>query len=80
MVLESISITRISYGEDEGRYEGRVSFVGSYGAIKVNMTPAMSKRVLEICAEEVVANAREVATTLTADCIEEIDKDVRKLT
>ena len=70
MRLDSVAITRNSYGPREGQYECIVTYQGDYGsAVKLQLQPEMTKRVLALVAEEMVRATQQVATDLTAEII-----------
>ena len=69
MQLENIQIRLIKYGAQAGTYEGQVKFVGGSGDISLNLDDTMTKRVLSICADEIVSSSRQVAEALTAEVV-----------
>ncbi len=70
MRLERLSISLETYGPNIGQYTGTVKFHNQYGDVTVALDSGMSKEVLAICAGALVANAKELATKLTASVIE----------
>lgn len=70
MKLESIRLHAPSQYEDWRGYRGEIVFDGPKGKVQINLTDALSTRVLNACAEELVSAARAVATELTANVIE----------
>jgi hypothetical protein len=68
MRLQKIYIRRP--WNDEKRLEGSVEFAGKSGEISLHLTDELSRRVLEVVADELVASSRQVAQDLTREIIE----------
>jgi len=71
MKLEQLALTYCTYGVNNGKYTGAAKFENQYGSIELTLSPEMSAQILQICAEALVANSREVAANLTAAVIEQ---------
>jgi len=75
MFLDTLNITRNNrYGFDSDKppsaYEGTLKFINpELGEIKLNLSPEMSARILEVVADEIVASAQAVSTVLTTKLI-----------
>lgn len=70
MQLKSLQIQIApSYQKNAGQYEGEVEFENDSGRIKLNLSPELSQRVLEVVSEQLVATSRQLATELTTQCI-----------
>ena len=76
LILESLEITFQHYGADEGKYTGSLAFKGHYGRISITLDPIISEKVLTLCAEALVENARQVADNLTASVINQSGKQL----
>ena len=73
MRLEALEISvEPSYSDNAGKYKGRVKFSNKGGDITLNLNETLSNRILEVVAEELVLTAKEVATNLTANCIDSV--------
>lgn len=74
MQLQSLNIRLDEYGIHKGRYVGTADFKGQYGSVQVVIHPEASDAILKICAEALVRNSRELADTLTAETLTQVDK------
>jgi len=70
MRLESLSISRVGYGEDEGVYTGTARFHGNHGEVALRLTRDLSQIILKACAEELVKASKDVAELLTTEVLE----------
>ncbi len=68
MKLKSIYIHE-DYGNVE-KLKGTISIAGQNGDVQLNLTNEQADRLIRVVANELVETAREVAETLTAECIE----------
>lgn len=74
MIVKSISITRegyYGYGAIDARkpLRANVEIVGVSGEIKLALNPDMSKRIVDVIADEIVAASRATAEAMTAECL-----------
>lgn len=69
MQLESLDVSLDKYGEHKGKYVGRAKFASSYGSVEVVLSPQVSTEVLKLCADALVANAKDMAQNMTAEVI-----------
>ena len=76
LILESLSVNRCTYGSEEGKYTGSLAFRGHYGQISITLDPIISEKVLALCADALVENARQVADNLTATIINQSGKQL----
>ena len=72
MFVTSINVQRAgSYGygkhDPTKPFEASVSIDGNHGEVKLKLSPEMSRRVVELIAEEIVAASRATAEAMTAD-------------
>ena len=70
MQLERLSLRLSTYGADIGKYTGTASFRNQYGEINLLLTSELSNRILQVCAEELVAASKETAQNMTAAILE----------
>lgn len=73
MKLESIRLNAPSRWDKWTGYRGEVVFDGPLGKVQINVDGELSRRILEICADELVAAAQEVATNMTAEILSAAD-------
>lgn len=71
MLLKSLTITRVMWGERQGQLEGEVTFMNPKGEIKALLTDAQLPGIVALCAKALVASARDAANIMTADIIDE---------
>lgn len=74
MQLENLYISLQTYGPHEGKYTGTARFKCVGGHVEIVLTPEISEQTLTLCATAIVANAREVSASLTAQTMLQVDK------
>ena len=75
MIVRSINIVR--EGDYYGAYKvdaskpfvAKISVHGQHGDVTLNLSPEMSKRIVEIIADEVVAAGKATAEAMTAEVL-----------
>ena len=72
MKLKTIYISRLMYGDNEGRYEGHITYESPLGETKLTMSPELSTKLLKVLAAEVVNSSKQLARELTTSAIEEV--------
>ena len=70
MELESLYLTKETYGPDKGKVKGTISFRGSVGKIELVLTHENAQEILRICADRLVEQSREAAVSMTAAIFE----------
>ena len=70
MELESLYLTKETYGPNKGKISGKITFQGNAGEISLVLTPANAQEILRICADRLVEQSREAAMSMTAAIIE----------
>ena len=71
MILQNITITRISYGDDEGQYDCSVGYTGANSRTKLSLDRDTTTKILAVVADLIVESSKEVAATLTAEVIDQ---------
>lgn len=74
MQLERLSMQRKSYGPNEGKLEGTISFKNPDGEIQIMLNDDSCLKILALCADGLVKSAQEVAQNLTASVITQVPK------
>lgn len=69
MILKSLTVTRVMWGDRQGQLEGEVAFMNPKGEIKAQLTDAQLHGLLALCAEALVSSAKDAANTMTSDII-----------
>lgn len=57
-----------------GKYNGTIEVTGEYGKVELKLSPEQIEKIVRVVASELVETAKEVAQTLTAECIEYRDQ------
>ncbi len=71
MILKELHIEQIpSYKDNAGQYEGSVKFTGGGGDVLLRLTPEQCNQIFRICADGILATAREAAENLTCNVLE----------
>lgn len=76
MILKSVSIRREddfygSYKVDPTKpFVATIEVAGSSGQVKLNLSPVLSRRIVEIIADEVAAAGRATAEMMTAEAFD----------
>ena len=70
MILKNLRIEFMEYGPDKGRYVGKAEFAGERGAVALNLNARHCERIFEVCADGIMATAKEAASDLTCAVIE----------
>jgi hypothetical protein len=78
MILEELRIERQAYGVDKGKFKGSMRFANATGRIEMQLTHDLSERLLKIVGESLVDSAKELATTLTSQCIDALPEPERQ--
>ncbi len=66
MILQSLQMERVRYGDRKGEMAGKARFEGSQGAVEILLDQEKCNTILTICAMQIVDTAKLVARDLTA--------------
>jgi|10_taG_2_1085330.scaffolds.fasta_scaffold42889_4 hypothetical protein len=69
MIVNSINITRSTYGPDEGQYVTRVRIDGAYGSTELRLSEELSYRVIEVVSGEIVKSSKAIADSLSREAL-----------
>ena len=69
MMLDTLYLSRDTFGQNKGRLTGRVKFTNGAGEIQLNLAPDTAEKILAIVADALVDAARETAQAMTAQII-----------
>jgi hypothetical protein len=72
MKLESIHIKSANRWDKFLGYRGEITFDGPLGKVQIQTGDELSRRILQECADEIVAASQQVAHELTASIIEQV--------
>lgn len=70
MILTSLQIRLVEYGQYKGQYRGGAAFVGKHGSVEINLTPDMCEKIFAVCADGIIETATEAANILRVAVIE----------
>jgi hypothetical protein len=75
MILDSVQIRRLTKGyavtpKPSDPFEATVKVVGDYGEVKLRLSPELSRRVIEIVADEVANAGRATADMMVAEALD----------
>lgn len=70
MNLAALEMKKEMWGEDKGLFVGTATFTGEMGRVQVKLEPNHCQAILELCADAIVSNAREVANAMVLPLIE----------
>lgn len=76
MILKSLTITRVMWGERQGMLDGEVTFMSPKGELKALLTDEHLPGIVALCAEALVSSAKEAASTMTSDIINASGKEL----
>lgn len=74
MILKSLTITRVMWGERQGLLDGEVTFMSPKGEIKTILTDEQLPDIVALCADALVLSAQDAAAMMTSDIINAIGK------
>ena len=70
MELESLRMSKEEWGDNKGKVLGTIGFKGPIGKIELMLSESDCKAILRLCAARLVEQSRELATSMTAEIIE----------
>ncbi len=74
MNLTKLQIEMPNYGPNKGRYVGRVHFDNNFNAsVEIPLDDELSRKILQICADEVTKAGKEVAALMVQDVIDSVN-------
>lgn len=72
MKLERLEIKVANPFEDFKGYRGEITFEGALGKVQIHVGDDLSRSILKVCADQIVAASQQVAEQLTANIIEQV--------
>ena len=72
MKLESLTIRAALNWEKATGYKGEITFKGPLGKVQIQTGDELSRRILQQCADEIVAASQHVAREMTTSIIEQV--------
>jgi hypothetical protein len=69
--MTKLQIELSAYGPSKGQFVGRVYFENDYNAsVEIPLSDEVSRKVLAVCAEQVVQAGKDTAAMIVAEVIE----------
>lgn len=76
MIITRISVTKDGYSpysyskpKPDAPYQATIETLGSHGKVELSLSPELSRRVVEIIADEVAAAGRATAEAMVAEVL-----------
>lgn len=64
-ILEKITIEYVRYGDDKGKYKGRITFQnGEFESFSFNLKPELTQPYLDLISNEIVKSSNELTVRL----------------
>lgn len=64
-ILERITIEYVRYGDDKGKYKGRIAFQnGEFEMFSFNLKPELTQPYLDLISNEIVKSSNELTVRL----------------
>lgn len=73
LILDTIHIHRMNYGDHEGCYSASVKYKGDAGEVKLNLSPEMSNEFMRFCGNAI----KKFSDAATLELKDAIDESVR---
>lgn len=70
MILKNLRIILMDYGPTKGQYVGTAEFTCDLGTVNLNLTSQHCEQIFKVCADSILATAKEAASNLTTAVIE----------
>ena len=72
-LLKSLYLSIQEYGKEKGQLIGNAEFSNEFGEMKISIRQEHAARIVEVCAEALVATTRETANLMTSQVIEQVN-------
>ena len=70
MELNFLRMSKEEWGANKGKVMGTIEFKGAIGKIELVLSDEDCREILRLCASRLVAQSKEIATSMTAAVIE----------
>ena len=70
MELQSLRMSKDEWGANKGKVQGTIEFKGAIGKIELVLSEEDCRAILRLCASRLVEQSKEIATSMTANIIE----------
>lgn len=77
MQLKQLIISLEEWGVKKGQYSGTVKFASEFGEIQINVNDAVSKQILRLVADQMVAESNRIGKLMTSEMIDAIESTPR---
>ena len=69
-MLETLHISRITYGENKGKLEGRIGVASQSGKIELILTEEQSEAIVGVVSDCLVSYSRDIADQMNVALLE----------
>ena len=70
MQLAHLTVRLETYGLNAGKYVGEIGFKNEYGTVTVVLDDTLSVKVLQLCGDALVEQAKKTSVLMTASILE----------
>jgi len=78
MIFNKLTIERSRWGDDKGEFTGEVSFSSDNSRVSLKVTPEMTAKILDMCADQLMETAHGMSEIMRGDIIEGLPLENRK--
>ena len=78
MILQKLEIEKESFGRNSGKFTGKARFSSDNATVYINVTPEISQKILELCADTLMESAHQMSIVMRGDIIEALPTEGRK--
>lgn len=75
-LIKQVYLGLDEYGPNRGRLTGSITFCNQRGEVKVNIDPAKIERIVSVLADELVNTAKETASLMVSQVLEQASGSV----
>lgn len=79
MILKELRITLMTYGPDNGKRVGEITFSGDPGKITLRLNSDHLDEIFRVCADSLIDTARAAARHMVCRVIEQKDESTKAL-
>ena len=69
-MLEQLTITRATYGEDKGQLRGRIKISTQAGAVELTLTEEQAQGIIDVVADTLIDYSKMIANDMTVILVE----------
>ena len=69
-MLEQLTISRATYGEDKGKLTGRIKISTQAGAVELTLTEEQAQGIIDVVADTLIDYSKMIANDMTVILVE----------